>query len=62
MGAGAGVPLQILFPRLCRTESNKESSVKDDFEWNRDGVSVSWELSVRRVIRQSKSGGDNNLC
>lgn len=42
-------PSRLLFPRLFRIVSNKESSVKECFVWN--GNMVSWNISVKRALR-----------
>lgn len=46
MGVG---PLSILFPRVFRIPSNKESSIRDHCVWH--GDEVSWEVSLRRALR-----------
>lgn len=45
-------PFCILFPRLFQVVSNKDASVKDCFVWN--GNVVSWNISIRRALRQSE--------
>lgn len=56
MGVG---PLFLIFPRLFQLASNEESPVKDYYVWNWD--KVSWEVSVRRVLRLSESGEFESL-
>lgn len=45
-------PFCILFPRLFRVVSYKDASVKDCFVWN--GNVFSWNISIRRALRQSE--------
>ena len=49
MGVG---PLHLLFPRMFRVASNKETSVKECYVWV--GNVVSWNISIRRPLHQSE--------
>ena len=64
MGEGDGVrfwfydwvgvgPLCFLYPRVSKVVSNKECCVKECYVWDEDVLS--WDVSIRRALRQSES-------